>query len=143
MWHSFESAFALCDKEQLGDLYYNVGYIFACSGEMDYAKRCFKMSLTSEPNNPDSLAGLGQIAYFEGDRQKTVALLTASMTITGKDATSLDVLYNLAVCYEELGDFDNAYKHAIMVNCHAKAAEVVDKEVKNLVTRLENIVHLG
>lgn len=115
MWSAFENAFLLCNKEQLADLYYNIGYIFLCSGEMECARRCFRLSLISTGNSsPDALAGLAHIAYYEKDLQKAITFFTVSVSSTGKEEASLETLYNLALCYEEAGDYGNAFKYVQM-----------------------------
>lgn len=141
MWHAFESAFALSNNEQLTDLYYNLGYICAFSGEIEYAKRCFRLSLSSGPNNPDALAALAQLAYFEGDRQKAVTLFKASITTSGQGDVSLEMLYNLAICFEELGDYDNAFKYGLIAQNGTNGLGAVDKDIKNLMLRLQEIMH--
>jgi tetratricopeptide (TPR) repeat protein len=141
MWSAFENAFLLCNKEQMADLFFDLGYICASSGEIEYAKRCFHLSLVNSNSNQDALAGLAQIAYYQGDRQKAVSLLSASLTASGKEGVSLETLYNMAVCYEELGDYGNAFQYAQMAQNIANGLGAVDKEVKDLISRLEVVIH--
>ena len=141
MWHALESALPLCNKEQLGDLYFNMGYICMCSGDMEFAKRCFRLSLNSVPNNPDALSALAQISYHEGDRKKAITLFTTSLTGLDPEEQPLETLYNIALCYHETGAFSQALSYTQMAWKAGKGLGSVDSDVKRLLTLLESVIH--
>ena len=85
--------------------------------------------------------GLAQIAYYEGDRQKAVSLLSVCVATSLKEDASLESLYNIAVCYEELGDYGSAFQYAQLVKGHSSGLGAVDKEAKDLIVRLEAAIH--
>ena len=92
--------------------YYNLGNLSEQDGNRDEATRCFEQCLKFDPANEAALARLADAHRFvdEGDQ------LLARLVTTAQDSKNSDVHFALGRAYEQLADFDLAWRHFSRAN---------------------------
>jgi tetratricopeptide (TPR) repeat protein len=78
-------------------------------GEVDVALRLFNERLEQDPGNPHALAGLGQIAFREGNLTRTIDLLERALAANrGRCLADVSAVETLARAYALTGAVDEA-----------------------------------
>ncbi len=78
-------------------------------GQKDYEKATFNYQQAAklDPKDPNPVYSLGVIQQILGNPKQAIAYYEQSQVI---DPDNLDVLYNMALCYDKLKDFNRAYE---------------------------------
>ena len=84
-----------------------LGVTYEKEGSLDEAERCWRQALALDPNNADTLLGLGRLAITHRRFDEAVELLERAAEISPQ---SVDPVYNLSRAHRLKGDVDKA-KH--------------------------------
>uniref|UniRef100_A0A0N4ZJ99 TPR_REGION domain-containing protein n=1 Tax=Parastrongyloides trichosuri TaxID=131310 RepID=A0A0N4ZJ99_PARTI len=104
-----EKSLTLGDNDIQSDLWYNVGYICISLGDNTSAARCYRLSITYNPDNGESYNNLGIILMKQNKYDKAIHFFKAAIS---KCPHLYEPHFNLAYIYHKNGDFLNALKYA-------------------------------
>lgn len=87
--------------------FYNLGNLAEQEGSREQASRCFEMSLKLDPFNESALARLADTKKFSQGDDPLIMRLAG----TAQGSRNSDVHFALGRAYEQLGEFDRAWRH--------------------------------
>ncbi len=111
-----------------------LGSIYADTGDSETAQSLFEEYMTQHPDDPASLAKLGEMALTAGEYDQAIEYLTRAKE--GADDTLLvSITKNLIAAYEYAEDFESAYEVASdYLTAHTN--EEIQRECDFLATRV-------
>lgn len=103
---------ALRENSGYASAYYNLGNLSEQEGDRDEARRCFERCLALDPANESALARIADTQAIV-DRDDPVL---ARLISTAANSTNGDLHMALGKAYEQLRDFDMAWRHFTKAN---------------------------
>jgi Tfp pilus assembly protein PilF len=88
--------------------YANLGDAYLGKTEYPLAQQNYQTSARLDPKNPYPIYTLGMIQQRQGNIKQAVGYYERCQTI---DNDYYDAFYNMALCYDQLKDYNNAYKY--------------------------------
>lgn len=104
----FERGLSLCKEDsQRADLWYNVGHVGICLGDMRLAERSFRLAVATDPTHAEALNNLGVIALERNrNRQKDGRQTVEAAVMLAPEL--VEGLYNAALLAYEAGELEQA-----------------------------------
>ena len=103
----FERALALADKENVADVWYNLGTVAVSIGDLNLAEQAFQLALTSDNNHCEAYNNLAVLVSRQGRNEQARAYYLASIAI---NPDLYEAHYNLSLLSQQLGDLNTGYR---------------------------------
>jgi len=94
-------------NELRSQVFFNLGRAYEKSGEKEKAINRYQECVKANPAQYNALCNIGSIYMDYGDHYKALEFLVAAEKINPADYVTVN---NLVICYNELEDFDEAFK---------------------------------
>lgn len=135
-----------------GRIHYNIGACYEKLGELREAVKAYQLALKHDPNLEEVKTALDRINEsdeIQADLKASAALRKANAAFMQKDYQTaiseykkainaspgnFQALYNIASCYEHIGNFEQAIQHyetALEVNPESEAAQTSYDRIKD------------
>ena len=125
----FERAIALGTKDNIADVWYNVGHVAVGIGDSNLAYQAFQLALISDNNHAEAYTNLAVLEMRRGKVEQARAYFLSAISINPE---LYEAHYNLSLLSEGQGDLNTSFKEV------RKALEAFPEHVdsKNLLAQL-------
>ena len=125
----FERAKDLANKENIADVWYNIGHVAVGIGDLNLGYQAFQLALISDNNHAEAYNNLAILEIRKGKAEQARAYFMSAITINQE---LYEAHYNLAILSEGQGDLNTSFKEV------RKSLEAFPEHVdsKNLLAQL-------
>jgi tetratricopeptide (TPR) repeat protein len=105
----------ICDPDY-AEAYHNMGVVLSELGRLDEAVASFTKALSVMPYHTGTFKDLAKIKKFTEVDELVSSMLHLFDNEDTSDTDRIDLGFTLGKVFEDLGDYDNAFKHLIVAN---------------------------
>lgn len=92
---------------ELSDIWYNIGTVYISLGNAEFAARCFRLSISCDPEHSESLNNLAVLEARKGNLDTAITLAERSFKFAG----GFEAAFNLSVWYTRQNNIKSAKQY--------------------------------
>ncbi|PAA46722.1 hypothetical protein BOX15_Mlig015055g1 [Macrostomum lignano] len=103
----FDRAITVAKKEELADVWYNLGHVALAVGDLSLSYQAFRLALSYNNDHAEAYNNLGVLELRRNNLEMARSFFQAASTLS---PSMFEPHYNVAIMAERMGDLQSAYQ---------------------------------